>query len=81
MTSAAISDLNNISKQSYDGIYTIDSSASDTGAKPYGTAVDYTITVKLKNPLSNVRSDYGSAIISGTRTGTAVTQVRQPDAD
>lgn len=81
LTTAAVTELNTISTQQYDGIYNIDSSKSDVGAKPYGTAVNYTIDIAIKNPLAATSSKYGSAVINGTRTGTAVTQVRQPSAN
>lgn len=81
LTTAAVTELNTISTQQYDGIYNIDSSKSDVGAKPYGTAVNYTIDIAIKNPLAATSSKYGSAVINGTRTGTAVTQVRQPNAN
>lgn len=81
LTTAAVTELNTVSTQQYDGIYSIDSSNSDVGAKPYGTAVNYTIDIAIKNPLAATSSKYGSAVINGTRTGTAVTQVRQPSAN
>lgn len=81
LTTAAVTELNSISKDEYDGIYKIDTSKSDTGAKPYGTAVNYTIDIAIKNPLAATSPKYGSAVIDGTRTGTAVTQVRQPSAN
>ena len=81
LTTSALSDLDNVSKTSYNGIFSIDTSKSDIGAKPYGTSVEYTINMKINNPLSNVKSSFGGPVISGTRAGTAVTEIRQPQAD
>lgn len=80
LTASAVSDLNNVSKTSYGGIFSIDVGKSDIGAKPYGTSVDYTINMRINNPLSNVKSSFGGPVISGTRGGTAVTEIRQPQA-
>lgn len=80
LTASALSDLNNVSKTTYGGIFSIDVGKSDIGAKPYGTSVDYTINMRINNPLSNVKSSFGGPVISGTRGGTAVTEIRQPQS-
>lgn len=81
LTTAAQTELKTVSTKQYDGIYSIDTHKSDVGAKPYGTAVNYTINVSIKNPLASSDSRYGSQIIHATRSGVATTTVRKPAAN
>ena len=66
LTTAAVTELNTVSTQQYDGTDIIASSNSDVGAKPQGTAVNYTIDIAIKNPLAATSYKNGPAVINGT---------------